>query len=79
MAFLKRRPFQSISKIIWNHVESIGTKAYTIHEVKELFSKFSIFSAVPIYTPYDEIKYLAFFNKMVPHTLGWFITLRGVK
>jgi ubiquinone/menaquinone biosynthesis C-methylase UbiE len=37
-ALAKGKPFKSITWAIWNHMESIGTKAYTRAEVAEIFT-----------------------------------------
>lgn len=39
---LKGKPFRRISEILWHHQESIGTKAYTVQEVKEILSMFPV-------------------------------------
>jgi len=39
---LRGRPFKSISWILYHHMESIGTKAYTIREMKSILAKYPI-------------------------------------
>jgi hypothetical protein len=39
---LKLRPFKSLNTIYSDHLENLGTKAYTYNEAKSLFSKFDI-------------------------------------
>lgn len=41
-AFLKAKPFQSISSVLWNNQESPGTKAYTKKEAIKMISKFNL-------------------------------------
>jgi len=36
-ALLKAHPWTSVSQVIWNHLESIGTKAYTRRELRRIF------------------------------------------
>ena len=36
------RPFRSIADILYHHQESIGTKAYTIKEVKDILAKYPV-------------------------------------
>jgi ubiquinone/menaquinone biosynthesis C-methylase UbiE len=36
------KPFQSFSKILFNHMESIGTKAFTVKEIKGILSRYPI-------------------------------------
>jgi ubiquinone/menaquinone biosynthesis C-methylase UbiE len=38
---LRARPFRSLDDIYYHHLESPGTKAYSLREVKKLFSGFS--------------------------------------
>ena len=39
---MRGKPFRSISDILWHHQENIGTKAYTINEVKELLAGYPV-------------------------------------
>lgn len=39
---LKGKPFQTLSTVLFNHMESIGTKAYTINEVKKILKKYPV-------------------------------------
>ena len=39
---LRGKPFKSISWAIYHHQESIGTKAFTIREVKNILSKYPV-------------------------------------
>jgi len=39
---LRGKPFRSISDILWHHQESIGTKAYTIEEMKNILSRYPV-------------------------------------
>jgi len=36
-ALFKGKPFQSLSKVLFNHQESVGTKAYTFKQVRAMF------------------------------------------
>ena len=38
-ALLRGRPFRSFSDVIYRHWESIGTKAYTVREVRQMMAK----------------------------------------
>ena len=40
-ALLAGKPFRSLSDIYSHHLESPGTKAYTVDEARKLFSQFS--------------------------------------
>jgi len=85
-AFLKGKPFQKVSTVLWNHQESHGTKAYTLKEVKKMVSKHPVvikqlkatfekndyLSLTP--RPYQWLGYVAAclfgWNKV-----GWFLTV----
>lgn len=78
-ALLKGKPWRSLSDVIWHHVESIGTKAYTVRELHALFSGFQTFSARGIITPYDTAKIPTWISRFFPNDWGWFMSLRAVK
>jgi SAM-dependent methyltransferase len=78
-ALLRGRPWRSFREILWQHVESPGTKAYTIPELKALFAPFQCFSAQPVLTVYDTRVWPNWLNRFFPQDWGWFITLRAIK
>jgi ubiquinone/menaquinone biosynthesis C-methylase UbiE len=39
VALLRGKPWQSLKSILWNHIESIGTKGYTYKELSRMLSK----------------------------------------
>ena len=78
-ALLKGRPWRSFRDVIWNHVESVGTKAYTLKEFQKLFAGFRTFSAHPIVTEYDKLRLPAFLVGLYPASWGWFVALRAEK
>jgi len=78
-ALFKGKPWRSLSEVIWYSMESLGTKAYTVSELKELFSEFGSFSAKPIITAYDRSIGPAWLSKFFPDQWGWFITIRAKK
>jgi len=41
-ALLKGRPWKSLRWVLWNHVESIGTKGYTEKEVRRMLAPFGL-------------------------------------
>ena len=41
-ALLKGKPFQSVDKVLWDHMESIGTKAYTRSEIHQMLAPFPV-------------------------------------
>jgi SAM-dependent methyltransferase len=73
-ALLKGRPWRSLKDIVWNHVESIGTKAYTVPELHGLFKDFTRIETIPWVTPYD--RWPRWLSRFYPAEWGWFVGLR---
>ena len=78
------RPFQSSKAILANHHESPGTKAYTVAEVRQMFSAFQGLRIDIRLTAYDlrykRDRYLPrWVGKLIPQRFGWFIVIRGSK
>jgi ubiquinone/menaquinone biosynthesis C-methylase UbiE len=78
-AALRGKPWRSFSDVIWHHMESIGTKAYTVRELKALFSDFTSFSAKPVITYHDITRWPAWISQFFPDRWGWFIGLKAIK
>jgi ubiquinone/menaquinone biosynthesis C-methylase UbiE len=53
-ALLRGRPFRSLSDVWANDMESPGTKAYTLDEIRGLFADFGDVTIRRFRTPYDE-------------------------
>ncbi len=78
-ALFKGRPWRSFSAVIWNHVESTGTKAYTVSEVRSLFEAFATVSVEPA-TRAPELRRLPQnLRRWIPPALGWFLTIDARK
>lgn len=62
-ALLKFRPWKSLAWVLWNHMESIGTKAYTRKEVREMIESepVKIIKIYPVLSYYDRMER---FNKL---------------
>lgn len=78
-ALLKGRPWRSVSDVIASHVESPGTKAYTVGELRNLFGAFRAFTARPILTAPDRADWPRFISRFFPDDWGWFIALNARK
>lgn len=90
-ALLKLRPWKSIAWVLWNHMESLGTKGYTIKEFQNILSKYSElkdYKVETIYTYYDKLcrfpKILQLISEFVSRIIGkakfgWFLTLTFTK
>jgi len=76
-ALLAGRPWRSLAEVIWHHVESVGTKAYTVAEVEALFRAFATVEVRPVLTPYDTLYWPRRLARFFPDEAGWFLTLRA--
>lgn len=85
-ALLKMKPWRSLADVLWNHMESIGTKAYTVNEVAELLKNEPIENVKirPVLTYYDKMGRFNGFMQFCAKTLasllgrdkaGWFLTI----
>jgi len=71
---LKGRPWRSLRDVVWHHMESVGTKAYTVAEIGGLFEEFAEVETIPWLTPYD--RWPRWLSRFYPDDWGWFIGLR---
>lgn len=76
---LAGRPFRSRAELVWNHMESVGTKAYTTAEVARLFEAFSAARIEPIVTSHDRNLVPRRIAALLPASWGWFITIQARK
>lgn len=89
-ALLKLKWNQSVADVLWNKMESYGTKGYTIDEIKALLKDANIkdLEVKTVITYYDKLKrfnplmqniaklFLFLMNKK---TAGWFLTIEFTK
>lgn len=89
-ALLKLRPWKSVAWILWHHMESLGTKGYSIKEMQKILSnyKLSNVEVVPMYTYYDRLERFNWFMRKSAKILtallgrekiGWFLTIQFIK
>jgi hypothetical protein len=78
-ALLKGRPFRSVRDVVWNHMESLGTKAYTHAELKTMFRVFREIEILPILTKYDIAGWPNWLTRFIPKDWGWFIGITAIK
>ena len=78
-ALLRGRPWRSVADVIAAHVESAGTKAYTVRELRQLFASFRACSAKPVITVADTSDWPAWISRFFPDEWGWFMTLSAEK
>jgi len=74
-ALLDGRPWTSFAEVLWNHMESVGTKGYTSSELRRLFGQFQHLSLRTIMSGERQHPLLRF----VPNDLEFFIAIRAVK
>lgn len=89
-AFLKLKWNKSIADVLWNHMESYGTKAYTVSEIQALLKEKNLkeIEVKSYLTYYDRLKRFNPFFQWVakaiipfinPQKHGWFLTFTFVK
>lgn len=89
-AALKLKWNQSIADVLWNKMESYGTKGYTVDEVHELLKGKSVkdIEIKTVITYYDKLqrfnKLMQFFSKLLlllmnKKRAGWFLTIEFTK
>lgn len=76
---LRLRPFRTLRHVIFHHMESIGTKAYTTREARRLFSRFHSVTITPVLTPYDTEFIPGFVARHLPQSWGWFLVIQAIK
>jgi len=78
------RPFTGLRDLIGTHIESPGTKAFTVAELGFLFRNFRKVEIRPTVTAYD-VRFgrrrfaPRWLLRLVPHGLGWFALVRAQK
>lgn len=77
-ALFAGKPFRSLSDVLWHHMESLGTKAYTQGELRQMFSDFSDVKLTPLATIYDR-KWLGALGKLIPDVLGWNLAIHATR
>lgn len=78
-ALLAGKPLRSFADVSWNHIESVGTKVYTIPELRVLFAGFPDFSAYSIVTHSDEHRIPAAISQWIPARWGFFTAIHAKK
>lgn len=73
------KPWRSFRDVIANHCESAGTKAYTLPEVRALFSGFSRVETIPLITINDTAGFPRWLSQYFPARWGWFIAIRAAR
>jgi ubiquinone/menaquinone biosynthesis C-methylase UbiE len=77
-ALLRGKPRQSLATVLAHHMESEGTKAYTVAEARRLFADLEALRVEPVATSYDR-SMMGPLARLAPRRLGWFLVIRGRK
>ena len=78
------RPFADLRRLLAQHMESPGTRAFTREEAGRLFSGMKEIHVQPVVTRFDlrlgQRRFLPkFLHHFVPSGLGWFLVIRARK
>ena len=77
-ALIKGRPWRSVASVLADHMESQGTKAYTVKELRALFPPLDGLTIEHVGTPYDR-SFAPGIARFTGRRLGWFLVIRGRK
>ena len=78
-ALLKGRPWRSWADLVAHHMESPGTKAYTVSELNKLWFEFSSCETTQILTPYDGNRFPRCLRRWFRDRWGFFIAVHARK
>lgn len=78
-ALLKGQPWRSWADVVAHHMESPGTKAYTIPELHALWSDFSSCETSQLLTPYDYNRFPGWMRPWFSNRWGFFVAIRAVR
>src|SRR5262249_40290741 len=73
------RPLRTFSQIVASHVESPGTKAYSLTQLRRMFRRFSEVEVAPVVTVYDTYRLPRWGGRWLPAAVGWFAVATGRK
>jgi hypothetical protein len=69
------QPTRDLASIVSEHMESPGTKAYTVPELRRMFRRFASVRLERIVTPYDRSRLPRPLARVLPSRFGWFIAI----
>lgn len=73
------RPFRTFRDILASHMESAGTKAFTVSELRQMFSRFDRQHISPVLTAGDIERFPKWLHRWLPPAWGWFAVISGFK
>ncbi|MEA2276741.1 MAG: hypothetical protein QOI62_1392 [Solirubrobacteraceae bacterium] len=77
-ALLKGRPQRSLADVLAHHMESEGTKGFTVRELRAMFAGVEDLRIEKVQTPYDRA-WAGPLARVTGDRLGWFAVTRGRK
>ncbi len=77
-ALLKGRPTRSLADVLAHHMESEGTKGFTVRELRDMFAGLEDLRIEKVTTPYDRA-WAGPLATLTGDRLGWFAVTRGRK
>jgi SAM-dependent methyltransferase len=77
-ALLKGRPTRSLADVLAHHMESEGTKGFTVRELRAMFDGLEDLRIEKVSTPYDRA-WAGPLATLTANRLGWFAVARGRK
>jgi SAM-dependent methyltransferase len=75
---LKGRPQRSLADVLAHHMESEGTKGYSVRELRAMFGGLEDLRIEKVQTPYDRA-WAGPLAQLTGDRLGWFAVVRGRK
>ncbi len=75
---LAGKPLRSVSDVLAHHMESEGTKGYTVRELRRAFAGLEELRVEHVGTPYDR-RFAGPLAGLTGRWLGWFLVVRGRK
>ncbi|MEX2642693.1 MAG: class I SAM-dependent methyltransferase [Acetobacterales bacterium] len=76
---LRGRPWRSFAEVLWEHFESVGTKAYTVREMRDMFSAYADIEVRKVMTAYDRQHFPDWLARHFPDAWGSFLVIRARK
>jgi ubiquinone/menaquinone biosynthesis C-methylase UbiE len=78
-ALLAGKPWLSFADVVWDKVESVGTKSYTMSELTTMFESFGQLDLIPMISKADTDHWPRWISKFFPNSWGWYIGIRAFK
>lgn len=75
-ALLARKPWRGLSEVLSQHMESPGTKAYTVRELRAMFAGLDDVRIDKVVTAYDR-QMVGPLASVLGNRLGWNLVVRG--